>query len=491
VQELQGGEQKTFECWVAFDEDPVSADPLEWCRAPSVMCVDPEWVIGTGAVPFLDRFETRHSALINAAVDGPDSFDRKREAIDEYGWRHFGDIYGDHEAVRTRPPDLLASHYNNQYDPIAGFALQFLRTGDPRWHRMMSELAAHVVDIDIYHTVRDKWAYNHGMFWHTYHYGDADTATHRTYPRSAQGTIHGGGPSADHNYTSGLLLHYLVTGSMASQQTVCESAEYVVDMDDGRKTLFRWLSRTDTGHAIRSAPGYYGPGRAPANSLNALVDGFCIAADVRFLQKAEHLIRRVIHPADDIDTLRLDDPERRWFYTMFLQSLGKYLQFKAERLERDAMYSYGRASLLHYARWMASKEHPYLEKPEKLEFPTETWAAQDIRKSDVFFYAALHATEDRQLFMERARFFYEYSLTTLQQTATRTLARPVVILLTSGFLHAWMIRYPLAAAERPAMSEQHGQPEKFVPQRELAIRRAALLAAGMLVALVVLAMMAL
>ena len=47
---------------------------------------------------------------------------------------------------------------------------------------MMSELAAHVVDIDLYHTTQDKSAYNGGMFWHTYHYGDADTATHRTFP---------------------------------------------------------------------------------------------------------------------------------------------------------------------------------------------------------------------------------------------------------------------------------------------------------------------
>jgi hypothetical protein len=75
------------------------------------------------------------------------------------------------------------SHYNNQYDPVAGFVFQFLRTGDPRWWTMATELASHVIDIDVYHTTRDKSAYNHGLFWHTYHYGDADTATHRTYPR--------------------------------------------------------------------------------------------------------------------------------------------------------------------------------------------------------------------------------------------------------------------------------------------------------------------
>ena len=46
---------------------------------------------------------------------------------------------------------------------------------------------------------------------------------------------------------------------------------------------------------------------------------------------------------------------------MFLQSLGKYLHYKAERAEFDRMYAYGRASLLHYARWMAVHEYPYLD----------------------------------------------------------------------------------------------------------------------------------
>ena len=45
----------------------------------------------------------------------------------------------------------------------------------------MNELANHVVDIDIYHTTRDKAAYCGGLFWFTDHYLDAATSTHRTY----------------------------------------------------------------------------------------------------------------------------------------------------------------------------------------------------------------------------------------------------------------------------------------------------------------------
>jgi hypothetical protein len=475
--EIQGGEQKTHECFIGFGDDAVSDVPFDWCRNRIVVRVDPEWCLSSGAIPFLAPLEDDHATLVNAAVDGPDCFEAKREIIDEYGWRHFGEVYGDHESVRQKNPPIV-SHYNNQYDPIAGFALQFLRTADARWWAMMDDLAHHVIDIDIYHTVRDKWAYNHGLFWHTYHYGDADTATHRTYPLAAKGHIHGGGPSADHNYTTGLMLHYFLTGEEASRQTVIDLAEYVLNLDDGGKTIFRWLDRGDTGRATLSAD-HYGPGRSPANSVNALVDGHRLSGAPRMLAKAEQLICRVVHPDEDIARHGFGNIELRWFYTMFLQSLGKYLHYKIDRGEIDRMFAYGRATLLHYARWMLEHEHPYLDKPEKLEFPTETWAAQDIRKSDVFLYAALHATgAERITFVEKARFYQRYSIDTLHQKPTRTLARPVIVLLTSGFMDGWFARHRDASEPMPTERYTFREPQIFLPQRKRAERRLMWLAGG-------------
>jgi exo-rhamnogalacturonan lyase-like protein len=487
--EIQGGEQKTHELFVLFGRDAITDEPLEWCRTPLVASVDPTWAFSTGAVPFLTPLEDRHASLIGAAVDGPHRFEQKREVADEYGWRHFGDIYGDHEAVRHAGPGVLVSHYNNQYDPIAGFAYQFLRTGDARWRRLMVELATHVIDIDVYHTDRDKSAYNHGLFWHTFHYGDADTSHHRSYPRIALGRTHGGGPSADHNYTTGLMHYYFMTGDEMARDTAVALGQFVIDMEDGRRTPFRWFDRGETGRATLSATDYYGPGRAAANSVSALLDAHRLTGESRFIAHAERLIRRVIHPEEDITERRLDVPEQRWFYTMFLQSLGKYLHYKAERGELDAMYAYGRASLLHYARWMAEHEYPYLDKPEKLEFKTETWAAQDVRKSDVFYFAALHAQgSERERFIERARFFYDYSMRTLISASTRALARPVAVLLTSGFMSGAVERQPDIAAPQAARSDGFGTIERFVPQRERAKRRAVLLAGlGAVAVLLVLA----
>lgn len=480
VHELQGGEQKTHTFSVMFGSNGPADPVLAWWRTPARACASPEWYCSSGAIPYLTpRAADPNSSylkLVDAAIEGLDTFDRKREVIDEFGWRHFGDIYGDHEAVFHKGSAPLVSHYNNQYDPVAGFAYQFLRSGDFRWLRHMEELAAHVIDIDLYHTDRDKSAYNHGLFWHTYHYVDADTGTHRSYPRAAK--VCGGGPANEQNYATGLMLHHFLTGSTAAREAALGLGRWVIEMDDGSKTPFRFLASGDTGLASSSrAPNYHGPGRGAANSIAALLDAHRLSGDPAFLAKAEQLIRRCIHPADDVPARNLLDAENRWFYTMFLQSLGRYLDYKAELGQRDVLYAYARSSLLHYARWMAGHEYPYLEKPEILEYPTETWAAQDMRKSEIFKYAARHAIgEERTRFLERSDFFFSHSTTALSGMTTRTLARPVVLLLSYGFMQAYFQQNPEVASPPPVeQNHDHGRPQVFVPQKVLAIRRFKLL----------------
>ena len=48
-----------------------------------------------------------YERLVETAIEGAESFVAKREIIDEFGWRHYGDIYGDHEAVRA--PDSVGA----------------------------------------------------------------------------------------------------------------------------------------------------------------------------------------------------------------------------------------------------------------------------------------------------------------------------------------------------------------------------------------------
>ncbi len=478
LHELQGGEQKTHTFALSFGDDEITETPLEWFREPLVPSLNPGWVADTGAVPYFapESLYPQYLELINDIIEGNDTFEQKREKIDEYGWRHFGDIYGDHEAVYAKEllgTGPLISHYNNQYDPVAGFCYQWLRSGDPRWWSQFHDLAAHVVDIDIYHTQEDKAAYNNGLFWHTFHYIEAGKANHRSYPRI--GKSQGGGPSNEHVYASGLRMHYLLTGDTASREAAIGLAQFIINIDDGSKTVFRWFARGETGLASHSgSPLYHGPGRGSGNATSALIDGYLLTGDRRYLEKAEQLIRRVIHPHQNIDSLNLKDIERKWFYTMFLQSLGRYLDLKMEIGELDEHYGYGRLSLLHFARWMAENEYLYLERPEILEYPTETWPAQDLRKASVFDFAAKYSDpKEKKLFQERAEYFYCQALEMLSQHETRTLARPMVLLLTQGFAHAWFRKNNSVSAPLASASEEEiGSLENFIPQKVRAIKNA-------------------
>jgi len=476
LHELQGGERTTFAFTLAVGEDPVTSEPLAWARTPLVVTVDPEAYRRAGLWAPLavgsEAAQHEYQTVIEGIVGGEASFSERRELIDEYGWRHFGEIYADHEAVNDAG---LVSHYNNQYDAIAGMAARFMQTGDGRWCTAMRELTAHVTDIDLYHTRGDRAAYNGGYFWHTQHYVSAGTATHRSYSRLAVSS--GGGPSAEHNYTTGLLLHHFLTGSRRSREAVLQLAEWVIDMDDGRKGRFRWIDRGDTGLASGTrSTDFHGPGRGAGNSINALLDAHRLSGEARYLAKADALVARCVHPDDDQHALQLLDAENRWSYTVFLQVVGKYLDYRSERGLVDERYAYARDVLLNYARWMAEHERPYLDHPEGLEYPTETWAAQDIRKAAVFEFAARHARDDgeRSTFLQRAGRFFDYSVMTLRDAPTGRLARPLVLLLAYGFQRP-LLPPSIETPQIPQAAPKARVP--FVPLKRRVVRRLMLIAA--------------
>jgi hypothetical protein len=472
LHELQGGERSTLTFAVCFGRDTVTAEPLAWIRSPLRVSADPGayrqggvWApLAAGTTATHEGYES----LVNAAVRGPDAFTGRREAIDEYGWRNFGDLYADHEGE-------LVSHYNNQYDSIAGFITRFAQTADHRWWHLADDLAGHVTDIDLYHTARDRAAYNGGYFWHTQHYQAAGTATHRAYSKRSGSS--GGGPSSEHNYTTGLMLHHFMTGSERSRAAVIELANWVMDMDDGRKSRFRWIDRRDTGLASATrSPDFHGPGRGAGNSINALLDAHRLTGEPRYLEKADALIARVVHPDDDPAAIDPLDAENRWSYTVFLQALGKYLEYRADRGLIDTNFEYARAALLKYAMWMCANERPYLETPEKLEFPNETWAAQDLRKAAVFEFAAGHTTDEgaRASFLARADGFVDYAIGMLTQSPTGKLTRPLVLLLAYGFQRPLI---DLVAA--PMVVVTSFQRQSFTPLRQRLAKRLAWAGAGL------------
>lgn len=473
--ELQGGEQKTHCLWLEVESSETRAPRLAWVHRPLVLAIDPAWVSASQAIPHLTpRIEDPgddYEGLVRPGLEGSTSFFAKREVVDEHGWRHFGEVYADHENAHFAGPPPVVSHYNNQYDLVQGCLVAFLRSGDARWFELGRDLARHVMDIDVYRTQEDRPAYNGGLFWHTDHYQDAHRATHRGYskdsPLARAGRAYGGGPSNEHNYTAGLLLYHYLTGCQMARETVLMLAEWVLDMDDGAKTPWGVIDPGPTGLAssTRSAD-YHGPGRGAGNSINALLDAFQLTGHRRYLAKTEELIRRCIHPRDDIAARGLGDAEERWSYLVFLQVLGRYLDVKLELDERDGEWVHARASLDAYARWMLDHEVPYVKVLDQVEYPTETWPAHDVRKAVVFGYAARYGLPPlRAAFRQAAESYFREALDGVSRFETRACTRPLAILLQNAWVHEGLRQSTEPEPAGPIDPPRLGEPVRFETQR--------------------------
>ncbi len=469
--ELQPGEQKTHTFYIGFGEGDGTGDCLAFADDPLVPQMDcaayrqamlrPRPVPAEMATPQADL--ALYDRMLAGFAGGAHGYENKNIRIDEFGWRNFGDLFADHEAIFSEGKPFV-SHYNNQYDVIKGALVQFMRTGNKAWFTLAKQLADHVYDIDIYHTGADKYQYNHGLFWHTDHHLDAHTATHRTIsrahrPHKPSGAF-GGGPSPDHNYATGFVYLYWMTGHPKYRDAATTLAGYVMHMLDGPDTLselgfqaIRDLKQRVGSLKNAGGPVLYvfdGPCRASGNSLNTLLDGYVLTTDPVYLRYAERLIGTAVHPDDDQDKMDLLNAEMRWFYTVFLQAMGRYLDVKAAEDSLDDGFRYARQVLLHYARWMLENEYPYLEKPEILEFPNETWAAQDLRKSDIFALASYYAQDaaHQHEFEEKAHFFFNHAVKELDGHDTKTFTRPMALLMTNGMSYLEMIHLNAAAGDR-------------------------------------------
>jgi hypothetical protein len=239
------------------------------------------------------------------------------------------------------------------------------------------------------------------------------------------------------------MYHYFQTGNPAFRKTVIDLTNWELCSLQGPATIFAALKKSLGYFSMlrgrektpKSVFPKFPLTRGTGNALTACLDAHEVSGDVNFIDEAERLIRGSMHPDDDIASRNLLNAELAWSYTVLLLAVAKFINKKIEINQLDRGYEYARASLLAYAGWMLIHEYPYLEKPEILEYPNETWAAQDLRKSVIFYYAALYGPAGQvQAFKERAQFFYDAASSELGKHASCSLTRPVVLMLQNGWI---------------------------------------------------------
>lgn len=459
--ELQGGERKRQDFYLDFSNHRSSLDSYV---QDMLVQIPLAYYAATKVIPWLPEHhqDSEIQKLIDRGIEGEKNFFEKRETIDEFGWRNFGEIYADHEGLEYKGNDELISHYNNQYDPIYGFIKQYLISGDRRWHELLSALAQHVADIDIYHTVDDRDEYNGGLFWHTHHYLSAFTCTHRTFSsQHADDFIYGeigGGPGDEHCYTTGLSYYYFLTGDETYKDAALQLVHWLTRLLEGSGTMiervFQFksrelpiLKRLLSGETVQRYR--YPFTRGTGNYITALIDAYNLTGQRQYLSNVESVIRQSIHPRDDITLRNLHDTESTWSYLIYLQAVCKYLDLKTKLHEIDEPCLYARDSLLHYVDWMLENETPFLKSPEKLEYPNHTWTAQDLRKAGLFCIASQYNESKKTDYLKAAEYYVQFVVDTLKHEETRHYAR-ILILLMQNDLHSDALDYEAARLLRDA-----------------------------------------
>lgn len=444
--ELQGGEKKHHQLSIDFSGKP---DTLHHTQYPAVVSASRGYYAQTQAIPFLSLKDNAQSAqlrrLIDQGIEGDNSFYAKRERIDEYGWRNYGELYADHEGAYHEGEQPLVSHYNNQYDPILGLFQQFFVSGRYEYFDLMDSLARHVVDIDIYHTDKDRAEYSNGLFWHTDHYLDAETCTHRTIskhhnPESYWDYQKGGGPGEEHCYSSGLLMHYFLTGNEHSKAALRKLGEWVPVFHRGSGTVLERIksfASSDLKKLLALCKGLRLPrrshplSRATGNLLNAQLDLFQLTGEKKYIQACAKIIGDTIHPNDDIEARELLDIEKNWSYTVFFQALIRFLEFKRLYDDTDMDFEFARQTLETYGTWMLKNESPSLDQADSLEHPNGTWLAQDLRKVNVLFAAAFYAANNRDAMLEKGNTLFNHCLDALTASDEATYTRILTLMMQS------------------------------------------------------------
>lgn len=451
LHELQGGEKKTHSFWISLNG---SNNDLTASQNINRGTIAWDWIRQCDLYPFIEKEKATSGslqAITDLGIENTSGFITKRENLDEYGWRHFGELYADHETAGYDGEDIFVSHYNNQYDPIYGFLRQYLTTGDIKWFELADDLAAHVTDIDIYHTKLDKNEYNGGLFWHTDHYLQAFTSSHRSYSKHQASNAYqdhagGGGPGGQHCYTTGLYLHYCLTGNQSSKDAVLTLSNWITHLYEGSGTCIELLLAFKNRHVAgykNHFTGQYPLDRGIANYVNALLDSFELTQQKNHLTQVQNILTNTIHPNEDLSQRGLQNVEGTWFYTVLLQALCRYLQVKENRQEFDQHFYYCRDCLLNFADWMLVNEYPYLDKPDILEYPNDTWTAQDLRKAHVLAAANYYSPDKKNQYMTKAQFFQQYVADKLNNAGTKTYTRILVLVMQNqGAVEVYQTKQP-------------------------------------------------
>lgn len=355
---LRAGEHKTHEMVLL----PDAAEPQLAAVDPLYALAPPEWIVASGAIPFLaarNRSDwPEHEDFIDYQLVTSPNYEEWMnvypnllvaiEETDFYGIYDYGDLPIDYEHYQTQA-------LNAKYYMVLGMWMQWARDGDRRWRALAEAGGRHVADIDILHNLHSPRHWGDGiMFGHSMHDEDAFLNPHRNY-NSGHPDLSFGVP--------GLMLTYYLTGYEKAWEAALELADCIEYRLHNEGTLCDFFPEGECsgkGYALGDVDGLYAANCRPAaNALWIVVEAYRATGDARYLTVADALVDWG-RPADQPyinDPTGADEEVRPWMLNMYLRALAEYIQMRDEFALPDTYDA--RGAFLGFANWL--RTYPWLD----------------------------------------------------------------------------------------------------------------------------------
>lgn len=288
---FDGGRHKTYEIFLRFysgNEDAQTQKLSKSLEEPLMALATSEWYSQTKALGMIgpsgfssfdseideameryDRFQTgmvyredsdNRATILSIKTQKSPTWEVPYQDM-FFSWANFGDLLWHEQS-------FCSLHYDWTYKML----LHYIRTGKRKLFDTGVEMAKHRYDIDQYHGERTDTQMNHK--WTTYfQYYELD------------GNGHGGrvgGPT--HNWNSGIILYYLLTGDKKS----LDAAE------ENTKGILNHFGKGGLGGRDSSVLGCTGEVRAEGWSMLNLVNLYRVTGNSLYLETAKDIVKNRI-----------------------------------------------------------------------------------------------------------------------------------------------------------------------------------------------------
>lgn len=183
---------------------------------PAVAVIPPEWynetkVLGPVAVSNGDRVALWNRFVSDSYLENI----RAKIAAREYGYFNYGDWFGERDR----------NWGNNEYDLAHGFFMEFIRTGDRRYHRLALTAARHQADIDIIHAYPDPTFVGANARHSVGHTGEwTERANHATWSRAFDSSFMA---SNGHTWADGMMDAWFLSGDARVMEGALALGEHI------------------------------------------------------------------------------------------------------------------------------------------------------------------------------------------------------------------------------------------------------------------------